>query len=102
MAEGLGRAVEEAFGDPARIGKTRRHLIDDLLALVVERCRQARQQCFDLVGRQPRGLAGALMRIRWVSRMPFAVDYNDGDLALAVAQRIAGAEISSARPRHLR
>src|ERR1700737_1292784 len=101
MAECGDRAVEEALGDPARICETGRHLVDDLLALVVERCRQAGQQRLDLVGRQPRRLAGTLMRIGRVGRMPFAVDDDDGDLALAFAQGIAGAEISSERPHYL-
>src|SRR5215831_11422435 len=73
MAECGDRAVEEALGDPARIGKARRHLVDDLLALVVERGRQTGQQCLDLVRRQPRRLAGALVRIGRISRMPLAV-----------------------------
>jgi hypothetical protein len=34
--------------------------------------------------------------------MPFAVDDDDGDLALALAQRIAGAEMRAERPHHLR
>src|SRR6516164_2822422 len=101
MAESLDRTVEEALGDPARIGKARRHLVDDLLALVVERCRQAGEQRLDLIGRQPRRLAGALMRVSRVGRMPFAVDDDDGDLALALAQGIAGAEIGTERPHYL-
>src|SRR3984893_7394245 len=63
MAECGDRAVEEALGDPTRIGEAGRPLVHEPLALVIERCRQARQQYFDLVGRQPRRLAGALMRI---------------------------------------
>ena|SRR6516162_146047 len=43
MAERLDRAVVKPFCHPARIGKTRRHFVDDLLALVVERGVQARQ-----------------------------------------------------------
>ena len=37
MAERLDRAVVEPFCDPARIGKTRRRFVDELLALVLER-----------------------------------------------------------------
>ena len=100
MAECGDRAVEEALGDPARIGEAGRHLVNDLLALVIERGRQTGQQCLDLVDRQPGRLAGTLMRIGWVGRMPFAVDDHDGDLALALAQRIAGAEIGAERPHY--
>src|SRR5690349_7278995 len=39
MTEHLDRAIEETLGDPARIREAGRHLIDDLLALVVERGR---------------------------------------------------------------
>src|SRR5215813_3451696 len=35
MTECGDSAVEEALGDPARIGKARRHLVDDLFALVI-------------------------------------------------------------------
>src|SRR6266851_6480397 len=101
MAERLDRAVVEPFRDPARIGKTSRHLVNHLLALVVERGRQARQQRLDLVGREPRRLPGALVRVGRVDRMPLAVDDDDGDLALALAQRITGAEIGTERPHHL-
>jgi hypothetical protein len=43
-----------------------------------------------------------LMRVGRVDRMPLAVDDNDDDLALALGERIAGAEISAQRPHHLR
>src|SRR5215472_14522166 len=45
--------------------------------------------------------AGALMGVGRIGRMPFAVDDDDGDLALALAERIAGAEIGAQRPHHL-
>ena len=39
VAEDVDRAVIEPLRHPARIGKARRHLVDDLLALVGERGR---------------------------------------------------------------
>src|SRR5882724_7947712 len=71
MAECGDRAVVEPLRDPPRFRQALGHLVDDLLALVVERGRQPRQQRLDLVGRQPRRLAGALVGIGRVDRMPF-------------------------------
>jgi hypothetical protein len=79
---------------PARIGKAGRHFVDYLLALVVERRRQAGKHRLDLVGRQPGRLASTLMRVGRVDRMPPAVDDDDGDFALTLAQRIAGTKIA--------
>src|ERR1044071_2673048 len=101
MAERLDRAVVKSPRYPARLGQAFRHLVDHLLALIVERRGQPRQQRLDLVGRQPGRLGGALMRVGWVDRMPFAVDDDDRDLALALGERIAGAEIGAERPDHL-
>src|SRR4030095_6735259 len=42
------------------------------------------------------------MRIGRVDRMPLAVDDDDGDLALALAERIAGSEMRSEGAHHLR
>src|SRR5216684_2528601 len=100
MAEGFDRAVIEPLRHPARIGEARRHLVDDLLAFVGERGRQAREYRLDLVVRQPGRLAGPFVRIGRVGRMPFAVDDADGDLALALAlaKRVAGAEMRPERP----
>ena len=91
----------EPLRDPARLRQALGHLVDDLLALVVEGGRQARQHRLDLGGRQTRRLPRALVRIGRVDRMPLAVDDDDGDLALALAQRIASAEIGTQRPHHL-
>src|ERR1700730_11074055 len=79
---------------PARIGKASRHFVDYLLALVVERRRQAGKHRLDLVGRQPGRLASTLMRVGRVDRMPPAVDDDDADFALTLAQRIAGTKIA--------
>src|SRR5262249_60707350 len=84
-------------------GQTRRHLVDDLLALVIKRGRQPGEQRLDLVGGKPGGLTGALMRIGRVGRVPLAVDDDDGDLALALAERIAaGVEMPAERSDRLR
>src|SRR5258705_6600976 len=42
------------------------------------------------------------MRVGRVDRMPLAVDDDDGDLALPLAQRVAGAEMRAQWPHHLR
>src|SRR5271166_6189159 len=100
MAEGLDRAVVEPLRNPARIGERHRDLVDDLLPLVGERGPQAGDERFDLIGWQPNLLAAPLMRARRVSRMPFAVNDADCDLALAFGQRVvAGMEMSAERRR---
>src|ERR1700734_4036315 len=42
------------------------------------------------------------MGVGWIDRMPLAVDDDDGDLALTLGQRVAGPEISTQQPHHLR
>src|SRR5713101_3878130 len=101
MAQRLDRAVIEPLRYPARITEANCHLVDDLLALVGERSRQARQDRLDLVVRQPGRLAGPFVRIGRVGRMPFAVDDAHGDLALALAERVARAEMRTKLPHHL-
>src|SRR3984893_17420704 len=88
MAERLDRAVVKALRDPARVSQRHRDLVDDLLAGVAERRRQAANQGLDFVRRQPDFLAAPFMRIGWIGRMPFAVDDADGDLALALRERV--------------
>src|SRR5580700_6345686 len=102
MAERLDRAVVETLRYPARIAETNRHLVHDLLAFVRERGRQTGQHRLDLFGGQPDFLASPLMRVGRVGRMPFAVDDDDGDLALALEERVAAAvEIGPERSRGL-
>jgi hypothetical protein len=78
MSERFDGAVVKPLGNPARIRKGCRHLVDDLLALVVERRRQPGKDRLDLVGRQPGGLARTLMSVGREDRMPLAVDDDDG------------------------
>jgi len=101
-AEGFDRAVIEPLRHPACIGKARRHLVDDLLTFVGERGRQAREDRLDLVVRQPGRLASPFVRIGRVGRVPFAGDDADSNLALALGERVAGAEMRPERPHHLR
>ena len=101
MAERFDRAVVKPLRDPTRVRQTNRHLIDDLLALVGERGRQAAQHRLDLVGRQPHFLAAPLMRRGRVGRTPFAVDDDDGDFALA-ERIVAGVKMAAVRRRDLR
>src|SRR6266481_3469790 len=84
----LTARVVETLRYPARIAETNRHLVDDLLALIRERGRQAGQHRLDLFGGQSDFLAPPFMRIGRVGRMPFAVDDDDGDLALALEERV--------------
>src|SRR5690349_1225089 len=83
-----GAGPVTTFGHPARIAETNRHLVDDLLALVRERGRQARQHRLNFFGGQSNFLAPPLMRVGWVGRMPFAVDDDNRDLALALGERV--------------
>src|SRR5882757_8180903 len=85
----LTARVVETLRYPARIAETNRHLVDDLLALIRERGRQAGQHRLDLFGGQSDFLAPPFMRIGRVGGMPFAVDDDDGDLALALGERVA-------------
>src|SRR5579862_7560826 len=102
MPQCLHRAVVQSPRGPARIRQANRHLVDELLALVGERRREAREHRLDLVGREADLLAAPLMRGGGVGRMPFAVDDDDGDLALALGQRIsAGVEMRAQRRRRL-
>src|SRR5262245_17312006 len=89
MSERLDRAVMESARYPAPVRQHRRHLVDDLLAFVVERGRHAAQDRLDLGGRQPDFLGVPLMRGRRIGRMPVAGDDADGNLALALAERVA-------------
>src|SRR5271169_4409545 len=97
VAERLDRAVVETLRYPARIAQTNRHLVDDLLALVRERGRQAGQHRLDLFGGQSDFLAPPLMRIGRVGGIPFAVDDDDGDLALE--ERVAAGVETPTRQR---
>src|SRR5712671_5583568 len=102
MSERLDRAVIEALRDPTRIRQADRHFVHDLLTLVRERCRQAGEHRLDLLGRQSDFLAAPFMRSGRVGGMPFAIDDDDRDLALALAERIAaGVEMGAERRRRL-
>src|SRR6266566_8299262 len=102
MAERFDRAVVETLRDPARGAQRHRDLVDHLLAGVAERRREAADQRLDLVGRQSDFLAAPLMRVGWVGGMPFAVDDADGDLALALRERVpAGVKMRAERSRRL-
>src|SRR6202040_1340603 len=53
-------------------------------------------------GGQSNFLAPPLMRVGWVGRMPFAVDDDNRDLALALGERVAaGVEVGTERSRGL-
>src|SRR5207244_7794663 len=92
----------EPLRDPARIGERHRDLVHELLSLVGERGLQAGDQRLDLIGWQPNFLAAPLMRACRVSRMPFADDNANRDLALAFGQRVmAGMEMGAERSRGL-
>ena len=99
MAEGRDRAVEEASGNPARIGQDGGHLVDDLLTLVCKGGLQTGEDGLDLVRRQADLLAAPLVRVGGVGRMPVAVDDADGDLALAFGEGVlARVEVGAERP----
>jgi hypothetical protein len=102
VAEGVDRAVLGPLRPPALLGEARRHLLADLLAWVGQRGRQAREELFDRGGRQPGRLGGPGVRVGRRGRMKRADEDADRALALALAERIAGAEMRPERPHHRR
>src|SRR5436305_8080096 len=98
MAESLDGAVVKTLRHATRIAEANRDLVNRLLAFVREGRRQPRQQRLNLIGRQADLLAAPFMRRSRVRRTPFAVDDYDGDLPLALCQRVfARLEVASER-----
>src|SRR5579883_2703053 len=98
MAQRLDRALIQAARHPPPVGQRDRHLVDDLLALVVELGRQAAQDGVHLLGRQADLLADPLVRRGRIGRALVAGDDAHRDLALAFAERVlAGLEMRAER-----
>src|SRR6478672_8740416 len=88
MTEDLDRAVVEARGNVAASGKGGGQLIDRLLLLIFQTCGLAAEQGVHDLGRDGQLDRDAVMGVYRKLRVPFAENDADGDLPLALGERV--------------